>query len=716
MSTRTEEALPFEPGEWNDRSVRYFSSSGCVVDGDGRHEVWVGGTLIGTYTDAHTDRGARNAILVGLCQGPKVHFGRLAAAFEIHEETLRLIRRECESEGLAAVLHRYSTGRPPKRTPEVVARMEACFAEGRSAREVHRMLEKEGLELGHSTVRKARSAWKKKQRRTRTEADPDPQPSLPLPEEPEPEPEENDACPDVTEVEPALPRGGRGVQHAGTLLMQAVAGRHGLHGLTQRAAGDRVPPETLRWCLDAVVAALSVGEGCVEGVRRLETASAPVLLRCESGVPSASWVRRVLKSVAEKDGSGRLQLGIAGHYLREQVREEGPAIFYVDNHLRTYTGKHKVRRGWRMQDRRAVPGTTDYYLHDEDGRPLYRYAASDNRPLTAMLGPIVKLVKLALPGERLLVAFDRAGAYPEQLAELRDLGVELVTYERRPYAVIPKRDFTEEVELGGEVYGLAEPRRANLGKGRGRVRRIGVRTPRGDQINLLAWGEVPAAALLEVMVGRWRQENAFKHGASRWGINQLDGRKAEPYAPEAVIPNPARRRLDRALKIAREREGELRRKLARAKRGSEVQAGLRAELDEVLAAEEELEAQRPELPSHTTVEEAGLSGKLVRHERGYKGVMDSIRIVCANAESDLAGELAVHLERPREAKKVLANLLAAPGDVRVNARTVTVTLHPAGHAGEREAIEALLDTVTRWKLTLPGDPSGRHLRFKSQIP
>jgi hypothetical protein len=32
----------------------------------------------------------------------------------------------------------------------------------------------------------------------------------------------------------------------------------------------------------------------------------------------------------------------------------------VDNHLRPYTGEHVMRKGWRMQDKRAVPGTTDY--------------------------------------------------------------------------------------------------------------------------------------------------------------------------------------------------------------------------------------------------------------------------------------------------------------------------------------------------------------------
>jgi hypothetical protein len=78
------------------------------------------------------------------------------------------------------------------------------------------------------------------------------------------------------------------------------------------------------------------------------------------------------------------------------------------------------------------------------------------------------------------------------------------------------------------------------------VRRIAVRTAEGRQINLLAVSALPAPRLIEIMRGRWGQENAFKHGAERWGINQLDGRVTEPFAPESIVPNPARRRQQRA--------------------------------------------------------------------------------------------------------------------------------------------------------------------------
>ena len=71
-------------------------------------------------------------------------------------------------------------------------------------------------------------------------------------------------------------------------------------------------------------------------------------------------------------------------------------MFYVDNHLRPYTGKHVVRKGRRMQARRVLPGTSDYYVHDEDGVPVFRVAVPSHDSLTAWLPPIAAQLREAL--------------------------------------------------------------------------------------------------------------------------------------------------------------------------------------------------------------------------------------------------------------------------------------------------------------------------------
>src|SRR5439155_11358820 len=133
-----------------------------------------------------------------------------------------------------------------------------------------------------------------------------------------------------------------------------------------------------------------------------------------------------------------------------------------------------------------------------------------------------------------------------------------------------------------------------------------------DQVNLLAISSLPAEDLYAIMRGRWDQENGFRHGVQRWGINQLDGRKTSPYPPDTIIPDPARRRLDEAIRIERAREGNARRHLAQATDYNRTK--WQAELDESLKLQREFEALRPALPTHAPVCETELAGKLVRHE------------------------------------------------------------------------------------------------------
>jgi hypothetical protein len=168
-----------------------------------------------------------------------------------------------------------------------------------------------------------------------------------------------------------------------------------------------------------------------------------------------------------------------------------------------------------MQDKRVLPGATDYYVHNEDGRPVFRLDVPSNDSLTAWLSPVTALLRAGLgEQQRILVAFDRAGAFPEQMVRLRQSGVEFVTYERRPYPLLSPSAFDEEVLVHKEgakepeVIGVHESHNKNLGKGRGRVRRIALRMPDGRQVNLLAVSEEPKERLVEVMLGRWVQDYA----------------------------------------------------------------------------------------------------------------------------------------------------------------------------------------------------------------
>jgi Transposase protein len=695
-----------------ENEIRWFAIDACVIYTDEQAEVFISNKLIGTF--GPKDILARNLLLVGLSKEKQFRKGKLAWAFQLTDQRLRSIRRIAAEQGVNAVPSRPRGGRKAKVTAELRKTLYRHFDKGLNAQQTYfKVGRQQGL--SYRSCCRVRQDWTDEHLGSDVSA-----PEIVgLPSSgPGYKPLSDDEA-----VASAPLRSGKMVQHAGGLLLVALLHSYGLHEAAMRGweASGRWK-DRLRMAIDAVILALGIGQKCVEGVRRLETSTAPLLLRTNHA-PSESWVRRIIKRYV--DGSGmanKLHLRMTGVYLDSaRSAEDVPAVFYVDNHMRSYTGKQTIRKGWRMQDKRAVPGVTDYYVHDEDGRPVFRLEAPSHDSLCDWLSPIAELMRGGLDkGQRILMAFDRAGAFPENMANLRDTGVEFVTYERGPYQTLAKSAFTDKVTMDdGEFFLVHENRLMNLGKKRGRVRRISLLAEDGRQINLLAVSEEPAWRLIEIITGRWVQENGFKHGKERWGLNQLDRRKTNDYAPGTIIPNPARRRLEFSFKLVDTREGKLRNKLADLKadtpKRKERKAGIKADLKECVTRKAEIKAQRPSMPTHIPLEESELAGELTYHDPHYKTVIDTIRIACANAEADLALSLSEHLRRPLEAKKIIANIFHSPGDIRANEKSITIALHLTGRADEIEAADNLFQEINNRKLSLPGDPQNRPLRFKSNI-
>ncbi|MBN2193109.1 MAG: VCBS repeat-containing protein [Polyangiaceae bacterium] len=121
---------------------------------------------------------------------------------------------------------------------------------------------------------------------------------------------------------------------------------------------------------------------------------------------------------------------------------------------------------------------------------MLREPSPNHDSLTSLARPIARRLRdgLAFAGAertRVMLVFDRAGAFPNELVALRDAGFEFVTYERGPYPQLLRSAFDHELHCGDEVLRYTEPAQKNLGAGRGRVRRIHVLTPEGKQLNAL---------------------------------------------------------------------------------------------------------------------------------------------------------------------------------------------------------------------------------------
>lgn len=705
----------------------WFGRGGCVEQhDDGTFAVFVRGELLGIYSAA--DVASRDVFIAVVRE--QAEREDVARAFRVSAATVGRVITRFNDGGFQAVADYGRSGGYTVRTPKLTERLVELFEKGVGLRAAHRAVAKKA---SYGTVQAVHQEWFAKRAEKRivvgevmpvqgalTLIAPD-ETSLPRADAAEiAAPVESAAGPECSgesPLEAVVPSASTLVQHVGAWLLLGLLNLLGFYELAARRR-DEVPMSSLRPAIDATAIALTLGECCIEGVRRIETPSVDTLLRKSGGI-SASWVRRVLHDFAD-DASKTFPGEVASRLLSRAGNGEDRVWLYVDNHLRPYTGQHVIRKGWRMQDKRAVPGTTDYYVHDEEGCPLWRVSTTSHDSLCAWLKPVVEFANLSLGDEvKPVLVFDRGGAFPETMAELRDAGAEFVTYERKPYPELGATEFKESltITLPSRPHrpirvAYSEAPRKNLRFERGRVRRIALLTEDGAQVNLLAVSELAAEVLIRGQLARWGvQENQLKYEVERWGINHLDGRRVEEYPPNALVPNPARRRIDRLLKLSHTTEGEAWRRWGRLDPDDPEREQAKRDIDRAMERQLDLMALRAKVPAIAPVSETPLAGKLCRHEQGYKNVLDTLRISLANLESDLAVMLARHLDRPREAKKLLATLFAAPGMVRVSSRAVTIRLLPAATESERTALRAFLRDVTRMRLSLPGDPDRRRLRW-----
>jgi hypothetical protein len=745
-------------------TVVWFAKYGCVVREGERRTVVIAKQRVGSWEPG--ERRIRNALMVQFAADPTIIFEELARAFEVSSETLRVQRRLFEAKGLGAVLAQpephHKGGRPIE--PALRRQMERLFAQGKSVGDVAVAL---AGQVKYGTVEKYRRLWKQKQAKLPRPAQ---QRCLPLAAPPvevsatQEQPAATEpACAETCDKElPSIraprteservaraapiaeataperegvrarigeftPFSEKGVQHVGAWLLLVTIAGLGLYSHLREHQRRRPAGRPLRVAIDAVLVGLAIGGRCVESVRRLATSSVAAMLLAESA-PSATWVRRTLGGYcAGEEVSQKLLEDVSGELLRE-VRDRTPkgepVVLFIDNHGRQYTGRHLLRRIWRMQDKRTVPGAMDYWVHDVEGRPVLVIPVEPGTSLPETIRSKVAFLREKLgPETPLLLVFDRAGAFPGLWKWLRDNGVEFVTYQRASYRKFSREWFdrcgkpmTLREADGQKIEVMVQAGQMNLGKGRGRIRRIRLLMPGDAQLNVVAWSSKSDQWLCQKLFIRWRQENGLKHGVERWGLNQLDGRQVEEVPSGTLVTNPNRTNLDHLLRDDKQRERAMRLQLQQLYPGHPQRPELKQALAANRAAQREILKARHQTPKKLPIEQTELKGELKQHTREYKLLIDTLRCTAQYAEAELAAVLALHMARPDEAKRLLQNVFSSPGDVQVTDNSITVSLAPAANRAEQPAIEALFHAINQRRLCHPGDPLARPMRFRLQIP
>ena len=431
--------------------------------------------------------------------------------------------------------------------------------------------------------------------------------------------------------------------------------------------------------------------------------------------PEVKTLRRKLARLAACQRAA--EFGRALAQRRVALRASALGFLYVDGHVRVYHGQHRLPKAHVARMRLSLPATSDYWVNDTAGDPLFVVTAEANAGLVKMLPGILEQIRLLVGNRRVTVVFDRGGFSPKLFLQLLAAGFDLLTYRKGRYPQIPRKSFgPHRTRQDGRniTYTLAD-QEVRLLKGKLRLRQVTRRMDNGHQTAILtSRRDLPAAQVAYRMFDRWRQENFFKYLREEYALDALADHAVVPDDPSREVPNPAWAFLDAQLRQAQAQVDRLQAEYGlealtnleherRTMRGFKTAQGklgqkIWSTWQRVLQLEKRRAAVPRRVPVQTVTQEP-----VVKLAPERKHLTNLIKMVAYQAESDLFRMVAPHYRRVNdEGRTLIQSALASAADLEVTDRELRLTLAPMSSAHKTRAVAALCEELNKSDTVFPG--------------
>jgi len=428
-------------------------------------------------------------------------------------------------------------------------------------------------------------------------------------------------------------------------------------------------------------------------------------------------LRRKLAHLAAKN-----QAVIFGQELaktRIKRREGTVGFLYVDGHVRVYNGTRKLAKAYVTKKRLAMPATTDYWVNDQQGDPIFVVTAPANEGLVKMLPSILREAKSLIGENRALtVIFDRGGWSPKLFAQLIKQGIDIITYRKGKTEPIPADHFypmAAEIEGKKIDYRLHDRSVAFL-KGQLWLRQVSRLNPSGHQTHIMtSRQDLSALTIAYRMFERWRQENYFKYMAEEYALDALVDYDIEEDDLNRLVPNPKRKEINcERDKIKAELEKlqqqygleALRNQEAQrpTMRGFKIAHSAMGQKIEVLKHRAlELKALYEQTPARVPLKDTLDNQTVYRLRREKKHLTDLIKMVAYQAETDLLSLIRNEYARADdEGRTLIQSALKSSGDLQVNGNELRIILNPLSSPHRSKAIKALCEQLNTTHTVFPG--------------
>ena len=428
-------------------------------------------------------------------------------------------------------------------------------------------------------------------------------------------------------------------------------------------------------------------------------------------------LRRKLGCLALKNKA--VVFGRALAKMRIKKRENTLGFLYVDGHVRVYNGKRKVAKGYVTKKRLAMPATTDYWINDQEGDPVFVITAPANEGLVKMLMPIVKEVK-ELIGEdrRLTIVFDRGGWSQKLFLKLIEQGIDFVTYRKGKVEPIPEEHFypmAEEVD-GKKVEYRLHDRCVAFSKGKLWLRQVSRLTRSAHQTHIVtSRQDLSAVTIAYRMFERWRQENYFKYMSEEYALDALVDYDVEEDDLERLVPNPKRKEIKRERSKIKTEIKELKSEYGlralnneeskrRTMRGFKITNSDIGRRIEMLQQQDlELKAINKEIPEKVPLKTTLNNETIYRLKREKKHLTDLIKMVAYQAETDLLALIRSDYARADdEGRTLIQSALMSSGDLKVTNNELHVILNPLSSPHRSKVVKKLCAKLNTMNTIFPG--------------
>jgi DNA-binding CsgD family transcriptional regulator len=443
--------------------------------------------------------------------------------------------------------------------------------------------------------------------------------------------------------------------------------------------------------------------------------------------PEVKTLRRKLARLAACRRAASFGQALAQQWVAR--RGEALGFLYVDGHVRVYHGQHRLPKAHVARMRLSMPATTDYWVNDMTGDPLFVVTAEANAGLVTMLPGVLQEVRRLVGQRRVTFVFDRGGYSPKLFLQILAAGFDLLTYRKGRYPRIPRQAFRPRrtVMDGRTISYVLADQEVRLLQGKLRLRQVTRLMDNGHQTPILTSLRDPAAVRIAFhMFERWRQENFFKYLREEFALDALAEHATELDDPTREVPNPAWTALDAQLRQAQARVDRLQAEYGleaftnleeqrRTMRGFKItQSKLGRQIWEVWQRVEKLEARRNKVPRRVPVQSL-VAETVVKLAPEVQHLTNLIKMLAYQAESDLLRALAPHYRRVTdEGRTLIQSALASAADLKATATELRVTLAPLSSPHRTRAIAALCEELTKSNTRFPG--SSLRLRYAIQDP